>query len=103
MTKGGDILEVEAGQENPWLATKIRTASFDADIQRERYEWEEEDDTGDKLDLPWDLVGVHRYVTHDREVEPVIVHYEDIAKKAMRCGTVLTSWETEMLMSKVDD
>lgn len=88
VTKAGEIYEVEPGQDNPWIATRIRVSPYDPKM---------------KIALPWHLIGVHRYLEHDRSVPPVFLQYDDIATKAMQCGNVIISWEKEMLMSKVDD
>ncbi len=51
--------------------------------------------------LPWGKVGAYKYLGEDSgELQPV--RRSEIRGKAMVCGTTMTTWQSEWLMSKVD-
>ena len=53
------------------------------------------------IHLPWHLVGVHIWAGLDAE-EEVLFKQENVKAKGMLCGTVLTEWRAEWLMSKAN-
>lgn len=89
VTKTGEILEVYEGEYPEWNAYPVEVARYNPELDELRQ-------------LPWHLVGVHRYFQHDR-ANRRIVRYEDVARKAMMSGKLLMEYEVEQFMSKVDD
>ena len=55
----------------------------------------------DGLTLPWHLTGAYVYLETDTS-EVQVIQRQDICGKAMRCGSVITTWDSRWLMSKID-
>ncbi len=51
--------------------------------------------------LPWGSVGAYKYLGEDQG-ELLPINRNQILGKAMVCGTVMTTWKREWLMSKED-